>query len=220
MADIKWFSEKLLELFVKQKECYRNIFGASQSYLRSILSHAPTEDELVAAQRAFYELRDRGYIYDVDGENWYRATKSGKDALNTGVYKTAAGKRLIEFISDSRILQESEQAFDSGRFPDSVFNATKMLEVAIRNKASLGPEVIGQDVVVQAFHPEKGKLSLPMCEVDAEKQGALHLFMGVIAFFKNPESHRFTDWIDHEVAVRTLQTIELLLKLVDISAIK
>lgn len=220
MADIKWFAEKLLELFAKQKEAYFNIFGASQSYLRHILGHAPTEDELVAAQRAFYELRDRGYIYDATGDHWYRVTKVGKEALVTGVYKTSAGKRLIEFISDSRILQVSAQAFDSGRFPDSVFNATKMLEVAIRDKAGLGPEVFGKDVVVEALHPDKGKLVFSMCKLKSEKEGIMHIFMGTISFFKNPESHRFTDWIEHEIAVRTLQTIELLLKLVDSSVLR
>jgi uncharacterized protein (TIGR02391 family) len=220
MADIKWFVEKLLELFVKQKEAYCNIFGASQSYLRHILGHAPTEDELVAAQRAFFELRDRGYIYDVSGDHWYIATKDGKEALATGIYKTSAGKRLIEFILDSRILQVSEQAFDSGRFSDSVFNAAKMLEVAIRDKAKLGPEIFGQDLIVDAFHPDKGKLIFPMCEVQTERQGLMHIFMGIIAFLKNPDSHRFTDWINHEIAVRALQSIEFLLKLVDASILR
>jgi len=219
MTDIKWFAEKLLDLFSRKKEAYYNIFGPKH-YLRQILGHEPNEEEAVAAQRAFYELRDRGYIYDCDGEHWYTITKAGKEALATGAYRTSAGRRLIEFISDCRILQASEQAFDNGKFSDSVFNAAKILEVAIRNKAGLGPEMIGQDVIVHAFHPEKGKLVLPMCEVDAEKQGALHLFMGTIAFFKNPESHRFTAWIDHEIAVRALQTFELLLKLVDLSTLK
>lgn len=215
MPDVKWFAGKLLECFVQSKEAYSNLFGEHD--LEQILGHEPNEDEMVAAQRAFWELLNRGFIYDVTGTHWYQATKSGKEALATGTYKTSAGKRLIEFITDSRILQVSEQAFDGGRFPESIFAAAKMLEVAIRNRASLGPEIVGQDVVVEAFHPEKGRLTLPMCEVYSEKQGALHLFMGTIAFFKNPESHRFTDWIDHGIAVRALQTIEMLLKLVDAS---
>ena len=215
MSDITWFAEHLLRLFSSKKEAYYNLFGASQSYLRHVLGHEPTEEELVAAQRAFHELRDKGYIYDVSGEHWYRTTQTGKKALETGAYKTEAGKRLLEFISYPRIIQASAQAFDGGRFADSVFHATKIVEVAVREKAQLPPNVIGRDVMTQAFKPGSGKLVFPMCETDAEADGAMFLYMGMIAFFKNPESHRFTDWIDSEVAIRALQNAELLLKILD-----
>lgn len=220
MPDIQFFSEKLLSLFARKKEYYRNIFGASHSYLAEILKRSPGEEDLIAAQRAFYDLRNRGYIFDVNGEHYYELTEAGREALSSGYYKTSAGKRLIEFISDSRVLEVSGQAFDGGRFPDSVFLAAKMLEVLIRNKAALAPEVIGKDVVIDAFSPQRGKLIVPMCETESEKEGVLCLFKGVIAFLKNPESHRYTDWITHEVAVKALQTIEFSLKLVDSSVIK
>lgn len=220
MPDEKWFSGELLKLFSRQKECYRNVFGASQHYLTQILERKLTEEDLVTAQRAFYELRDRGYIFDVDGEHWYEATEKGQNALSSGEYKTSAGTRLVEHISDARILQVSEQAFDGGRFPDSVFHATKMLEVAIRNKSGLGPEILGKELILQAFHNERGNLTLPMCEMAQEREGVYFLMTGAITFLKNPESHRFTDWIDHEIAVKALQTIEFLLKLVDVSVIK
>ncbi len=209
MADIKEWCGKLLEILSQQKESYHNLFMGMQD-----------ESESVNAQRAFYELISRGYIYDADGHHWYRATKAGIEAFKSGAYLTGAGRRLIEFVEDSRIIEVSEQAFDGGRLADSVFNASKMLEVAVRNKASLGPEIMGKDVITLAFHPEKGKLAFPMCETEGERQGAYQLFYGALLFLKNPESHRFTKWIDHETAVRALQTVEFLLKLVDSSILK
>ena len=63
MSDIKWFAEKLLELFVKQRECYRNIFGASQHYLRSIHAlWAICSDPMVSLLYCFISS-ERVYIF-------------------------------------------------------------------------------------------------------------------------------------------------------------
>jgi len=216
-SDIKFFAKKLLETFVNGKVNFRNLFVGNAERIKQMLGRVPTEEDVVASQRACYELRNKGYIYDPDGEGWYIATKVGKAALESGAYETSAGLRLIEYILDTRILQVSEQSFDAGKFPDSVFNASKMLEVAIREKAQLGPDVTGKNVVIEAFHPERGKLTLPICAVNSEKEGVMYSLMGIIAFLKNPESHRYTDWIDHETAIKALQSIEFQMKVIDLA---
>ena len=65
MANLLWFRGKLLELFAKQRECFRNIFQPHGTFLKFILNNEPTQSEIVMAQKAFQGLIDDGFIYEV-----------------------------------------------------------------------------------------------------------------------------------------------------------
>jgi uncharacterized protein (TIGR02391 family) len=75
-----------------------------------------------------------------------------------------------------------------GDYDTAVLRSFKEVEVRVRKKAKLGNELLGRELMVNAFGP-KGPLTnktAPKGEQDAMRE----LFAGAISFCKNPSSHR------------------------------
>jgi len=218
MPDVSWFARRILEVLVNRQESYFSLLWP-EGDIAGWLGRAPTDEEQAAAQVAFQRLVLQGYIFvssfQPTGNHAYRTSETGKQALRKGKFDPEAGLPLSDFVSDDRVLDAAEQAFDGGRFGDAVFQAAKALEIAVRQKAELGSDDLGQNLMVDAFKAVGGRLKIPMCEVGAEQEGGKFLFMGMTLFFKNPGSHRLTEWIDRKTAIRALQFAELLFMLVD-----
>lgn len=79
--------------------------------------------------------------------------------------------------------------YTARKYDDSILNATKSLEVAIRTKARLSNEIVGAALVNRAFKPDKPILRYS--NIEAEQEGMMSLLRGMIQVFKNPQSHRF-----------------------------
>jgi uncharacterized protein (TIGR02391 family) len=105
-------------------------------------------------------------------------------------------------------------AFLRGEFDGAAFHAMKGVEVAVREGAGLGNDLIGTALMRKAFAPQDGPLS-DMTTESGERQGRSDLFAGAIASYKNPHSHRDVNLNDPREALEIIFLANHLLRIVD-----
>lgn len=112
------------------------------------------------------------------------------------------------------IQSEAYPLYRRGKFDLAVFEAFKQVEIAVRAGANLSDDDIGRKLMSKAFNENDGPLSdqsLP----SAERGAIMHLFMGAVGAFKNPNSHREVGLDDPIRAAELLMFASHLLRMVD-----
>ncbi len=143
----------------------------------------------------------------------YRLSRLGREALQYGVGRLAAGERLGVALHP-RLAERIQQQFLLGEFELAVFAAMKEVEVRVRELASESPSLLGTKLMQKAFAPESGMLA--DADTDAGEQVAtMELFKGAIGVFKNPSSHRPVDYDDPTLASEIVLFADLLLRMLD-----
>ena len=124
------------------------------------------------------------------GEGWYMPTRRGvaqNDRL--GVQELIDSEQLPSHFLHDSMIANVRPLFLQGRYDTAVFEAFRLLEIAIRGAANLGDDFIGTKVASRAFNPENGPLSDMSAEA-GERQALMNLMSGAIGSYKNPQSHR------------------------------
>jgi uncharacterized protein (TIGR02391 family) len=107
----------------------------------------------------------------------------------------------LEFLNP-RLVEKCADHFYSGKYDDCILNAAKVVEVLVREAASLSAEDIGVKLMRTAFKP--GAPILKFSDVLTEQEAASNLYCGFIGFFKNPQSHTFMNISDPLTAFEIL----------------
>jgi uncharacterized protein (TIGR02391 family) len=94
----------------------------------------------------------------------------------------------------------------------AVREACVVLESRVRAATGAADEVIGTALMEQAFSAKNPKLRLS--SVEAEQIGALQMYRGVMAYYRNPTGHRVRDDFDRDEALRIVAWVDHLLLLV------
>jgi len=121
---------------------------------------------------------------------------------------------LNEYIKDNRLLMACNKDFESKNYWDSVFKATRHLETRIREKAQLSNESTGVDLVKQAFHNQTGKLKVPFCETESEREGFFQILVGVTKYHRNSKAHR-EGKLESDLALKIIGYVDYLITVVD-----
>ena len=109
------------------------------------------------------------------------------------VAKNSPAAFSLEFLSP-RIVEKCTDHFFAAKYDDCILNAAKVVEVFVREKASLASEDVGVNLMRKAFKPSAPILKFSA--VSAEQEAAMNLYCGFIGFFKNPHSHKFMNISD------------------------
>ena len=169
-----------------------------------------------ALMEAWNCLEREGLIVREPGNaSWYILSRRGKQMKNKRDYE--AFRHASLFPKDtihSDLVEGVYPLFLRGRYETAVFEAFKLVEVAVRDAAGAGFESFyGIDLMRKAFHPENGPL-IDKSEPIAEREALQALFAGAIGRFKNPSSHRHIAITDPNETIEMLQLASHLLRIV------
>lgn len=129
-----------------------------------------------------------------DGDlGWFNLSRAGLEAAGTSDFEKWSAEREVPLtLLHPSIVRECMDSFRLGKYETAVFEAFKVLEVAIRTASGLKPGDIGVPLARRAFHPEGGPLT-DMTQEGGERQALCDLMAGAIGSYKNPYSHRKVD---------------------------
>jgi uncharacterized protein (TIGR02391 family) len=146
----------------------------------------------IACSSAWSWLEANGFIcqHPDNDLGWFALTPRGRSVRDhQQLAELVASEQLPETFLHAELLMNCRPLFLQGRFETAVFEAFKSLEVAIRDSARLGHEMIGVQLASKAFHPEDGPLTDKTAE-KGERVALMNLMTGALGSYKNPSSHR------------------------------
>lgn len=186
----------------------------------SIKPYAGNEADEVARviTEAWVWLEKEGMLAPRPGDSsgdWKFVTRKGirlRDRANLEAYKK--GRFLPKDNLNEVLMRKVYPLFIKGDYDTAVFQAFKEVEIRVREKAGLGNDLYGVDLVRTAFDPDKGKLADAQA-LPAEKQAKSHLFAGSIGLLKNPASHREVNYSDPAEVAELILFANYLLRLIN-----
>jgi uncharacterized protein (TIGR02391 family) len=101
----------------------------------------------------------------------------------------------------------------SDHYDRAIAQACLVLEHRVRSLAKADATVTAVPLMEQAFSPKDGPL--PLSPIPQEQLGAMQIYRGMMAFFRNSTGHHIVDSWSRDDAVRFVGWVDLLLKLAE-----
>lgn len=176
-------------------------------------------DVELALTEALAWLEAQGLIVPAPEPNgrggWRRLSRRARRFVSEGEFANYKTARLLpKEALHPRIADVAWGDFMRGLFDGAAFHAMKAVEVSVRQASGLGNDLVGQQLMRKAFAPHDGPLT-DMTAESSERQGRSDLFAGVIASYKNPQSHRDVNLDDPQEALEIIYLANHLLRIVD-----
>jgi len=138
-------------------------------------------------------------------------------AMRTPVSRESVAQKYPEAFTlnflHPKLTEKCADHFLTKKYDDCILNATKVVEVAVRDAAGLPNTELGVNLMRKAFKPDNPILRYS--DTAAEQEALMHLFSGFIGVFKNPHSHRFLEIKDPLAAYEILSFANHLVGLVE-----
>jgi len=116
-------------------------------------------------------------------------------------------------IADEELMRRCEDLLAAGAHYDRVIReACVILEDRVRTVVGANKDVTGIPLMERAFSPKGGPLQLSGLE--QEQLGAMQLYRGMMAFFRNDAGHHVTDTYSRDDALRFVGWVDFLLAMV------
>lgn len=173
-------------------------------------------------ERAIFEawawLEAQGFLIWQDmtnGANGYRVLSRRAEQISAEQFHDfAAALALPREIIHASIRDHVWSDFIRGHYDAAALHAARHVEIAVRNACGLGPEHYGRDLMIEAFHSDRGTLR-DSAAVPSERKARMNLFLGYIGCYKNPLSHRDINISDPHEAIEIILMASHLLRIVE-----
>jgi uncharacterized protein (TIGR02391 family) len=169
-----------------------------------------------AVAEALGWLRSHGLIARSPGQSADAAifvTRAGHEAIAAGLPYLRAVNRLREGGLHPLVERRARRQFLLGEYEQAVFVAMKAVEVRVRELGRFSDDLIGVDLMNNAFGPT-GPLTDP-ASVKGEREGTRALFAGAYAVLRNPSGHRDVNYDDVAEAADAVVLASLLMRVLD-----
>ena len=197
----------LLDLLAtKQWNEHNFLLGVSRSY---------SGEAAEAIAEAYMWLKAKAYVArppDGGSDNAIFVTRSGR-RVASGIDTLRVEERLrvgLHPVLDRAVRRQ----FLLGEFEQGVFVAMRAVEIRVRRLSGLGDDVVGVDLMTQAFKPKGGVLT-DTGSPRGEQEGLMALFRGAYAVLRNPVGHREVDYRDVTEAAEAASTASMLMRILD-----
>lgn len=170
----------------------------------------------VACSSAWSWLEANGFIarHPEQDNDWFLPTRKGETLRNhIDLRKFLTSEQLPEVFLHPDLRVHVRPLYFQSRFETAVFEAFKTLEVAIRDAAKLGHDLVGVSLASRAFHPDDGPLTNQSTD-RGERVALMNLMTGALGSYKNPSSHRRVE-IEAKEARDMIFIASHLLKIID-----
>ena len=140
-------------------------------------------------------------------------TRTGERVASEGPDTFYATERLQRGVLHPKIEQKARPQFLIGEYEQGVFASMKAVEVRVRDLGGFDEDVIGVDLMNQAFGRD-GPL-VDDSAVQGEREGTRAMFAGAYAILRNPAGHREVNYDDVAEAAEAVQVASLLMRILD-----
>lgn len=121
-----------------------------------------------------------------------------------------AERSLPSLIADDELRRRCEDLLAADAHHDRVVReACVILEDRVRKAIGASKNAVGTSLMERAFSPKSGLLRLS--EEDQEQLGAMQIYRGVMAFFRNAAGHNIIETYSQDDALRFVVFTDLLL---------
>ena len=122
---------------------------------------------------------------------------------------------LPDFLLHDRIRRVCIDIFNTGHHQAAVFEAFRILEVAIREAAGYGQNEHGETMINNAFNEKTGGPLVDPTAPESEQRALRFLMVGSNGLFRNPRGHRDVQLDDPKEAAELLIVASHLLRMVE-----
>ena len=122
---------------------------------------------------------------------------------------------LPDVLLHDRIRRVCIDVFNTGHHQAAVFEAFRILEVAIREAAGYGPNEHGETMINDAFNEKTGGPLVDATAPKSEQRAMRFLMVGSNGLFRNPRGPRDVELDDPKEAAELLIVVSHLLRMVE-----
>jgi len=176
----------------------------------------PSGPIALSFMEAWTWLEREGFLVPKPGDSigtWVVLSRKAQAMTGDAELASYLQARIFPTNLNEVLMRLVRPMFLRGDYDTAVFRAFKEVEVQVREKGKLGNQLIGRELMVNAFGPTG-----PLTDKEAPKgeQDALReLFAGAISFCKNPSSHREVQFDDPREVVDLICFANQLLRIIE-----
>lgn len=192
------------------------------SGVKSVAEYVPKDLPLrYSVSRALWEawawlVSETLIVPNGDGSgSFYVLSRRGAELLASDDFESYHYSNLLPAGRlDAKLSQRVRNLFLEGDYDTAIFRAFKEVEIRVRKKGGFARDLIGVNLMREAFKPNMGKLA-DLGSLPAEQQAVSDLFSGAIGVYKNPSSHREVNYDDPNEVAEVIMFANHLLRITD-----